>query len=339
MNSKLLIAVVVALAAVSVVDAGLRDRLAPTRTLNVAPFPHTFIARLQRTQFKPRIVSILWFGFQTWGFPRFRVQFFENDDTGASRFKFRFGLLHVAEYNDSTPDFQRSNIVVGSGIRLIGRGPEWTQIAYTGPDADGVRHAETSLTTTNRGTVTIGCKLAPRAVQSGNATLAANKIKFDLGISNFVYQRTGTKIAVLAVMNLKTGYRPPVQKVGAQSSGDSDDSDEINVDSGNGDGGRFAWVRKVYDSGNGRWLNVKTFTLRDDDTDYTGANTGTTGDVGDDDRQVDESSKLVVFVFDTNGQPTTLLWDPEIAIDDNASGRISASILVVLFAVVASLLA
>jgi len=332
MNKFIVLVVLVAVCAVA--EAGLRDRLAPSRELTVTPFPHTFTAKLTRTQLRPRMITILWFGFSTWGFPRYRVQFFENDADGTSRFKFRFGLLHIAEYNDVTPDFSRANVLAGRGIRLIGRGPEWSNIAYTNADANGVRTATTILTDP-RGVVTIKAKVAPRNVQDGNATLAPNKIKFDLSISNFQYASNTSKIAVLAVMTLKTVYNPR-QRTGADSPGNADGLDEVDLgDSGSGDGGRFAWIRQAWDTTRNRAVNVRAFTLRDDDTDYTGANTNTAGDVGDDDKDVNEASKLVVFLFDTDGQPNNLLWDPEIAMDDNASGRVTASIAVVLLTVLA----
>jgi hypothetical protein len=319
-----------------VVQAGLRDKLAPVRDLDLKTFPHVFTAQLTRMQAKPKELSILWFGFTTWGFPRFRVQYFEKDASGNAKFKFRFGLLHVAEYNDTTPDFNRANVIPGRGIRLLGRGPEWTDIVYTQADANGVRTATTSLNDP-RGTVTIKAKVAPRFVQDGNATLAPNKIKFDLSISNFQYQYSTSKLAVLGVMTMKSDFNPK-KNSGAASGGDADDQDEVDLSSAaTGDGGRFAWVRKAWDNGNGKPVTIKTLPIADaDDNDFAGAKTGASGDVGDDDKDPDEVAKLVVFIFDANGQPNSLLWDPDVVIDDNASGRVSASLVVVLLAVLAS---
>jgi hypothetical protein len=336
MLSKTLLILVIAIVACTVVEAGLKDRLAPARTLTVNTAPHIFTAKLQRLQLKPKEITILWFGFTTWGFPRFRVQFFENEEKGNSRFKFRFGLLHIAEYNDTTPDFQRANVIPGRGIRLIGRGPDWTDMVYTGPDAiTGVRTCMTQLVDP-KGTVKITAKVAPRAVVDGNATLAPNKIKFDLAIENFQYQYPTSKIAVLAVMTMKAAFNPKDNK-GSQSSINDDNADEVTVKSDTTvDGGRFAWVRDAFDTTRGQVVKVKSFPLRDDDSDYTGANSGKGGDVGDDDKDSNEVGKLVVFVFDTNGQPTSLLWDPEVAVDDNASIRLTGSFLIVVLAVLAS---
>jgi hypothetical protein len=282
--------------------------------------------------------SIFWFGFTTWGFPRFRVQYFENTATGNSRFKFRFGLLHIAEYNDTTPDFSRANIIPGRGIRLLGRGPDWTVIDYQTDPVTDVRTATTRLVDT-RGTVELTIRASKRPLTLNKTMLAPNKLKFDLGISNFQFQYPTSKIAVLGVMQMKIAYNPKENK-GAQSSADSDDSDEVAVgDTTNpdADGGRFAYVRNAWDNIGKKAVAVKSFPLRDDDTDYD-TYVGKGGDQGDDDKDDTEARKLVVFVFDRDTAQSTanLLWDPEVAINDNAGGRVAASFTVVLLAVLAA---
>jgi len=310
-----------------------RDKSLVERSIDVDKLAHIFTARLTRVA--PKFKSIFWFGFTTWGFPRFRVQYFENSvgTKDNARFRFRFGLLHVAEYNDTTPDFSRANVIPGRGIRLIGRGASWTNIAYTEDAATGVKTAMTSLTDPN-GVVEITAKVAPRAVIMGNSTVGPNRIKFDLAVKDFNFQYATSKIAVLAVVSLKSKYNHRENK-GAASSGDQDGEDEVAVDAGTGgDGGRFGYIRQAWDTINNRAVNIKTFPLRDDDSDYTDAGRG--GDQGDDDSDPDEVKKLVVFVFDPVSRTNNLLWDPEIAINDNASGRVAASFTVVLFAILAA---
>jgi hypothetical protein len=335
MKTWLLVALVAALAVLAnsqrLPD---RERQLAERTLEVDKFPHVFTARLTRAA--RRFRSIFWFGFTTWGFPRFRVQYFENSIGGVARFKFRLGLLHVAEYNDTTADFSRANIVPGSGIRLIGRGPSWSNINYVEDATTGVKSATTSLTDTN-GVVEITAKVAPRAIIDHNSTLAPNKIKFDLAVRNFNFRYPTSKIAVLAVVSLRSGFNSRENK-GAQSTGDQDGQDEVTVDDGNsGDGGRFAYIRQAWDTINQRAVAVKAFPLRDDDTpasEYSAAGQG--GDQGDDDNDGNEVRKLVVFVFDPATRTNSILWDPELGINDNASGRVAASLAVVLFAVLAA---
>jgi hypothetical protein len=348
---KALLVLLIAIVACNCVEAGLgRDY-----TLNADMGPQSFTARTDRTDLSPKDDSAtLAFGFSTGGFPRFRVEYFHGSGQDA-RFKFRVGLLHIAEYNDTTPDFQRANIVPGGGIRLIGRGPAWTNMVYKvdkSSDSLGLQRTDKVTCVTQlvdpKGTVKITAKAVPSYTADGNATLTPNKIKFDLAIENFQYQYPTTKIAVIAVMTMKAAFNPRQNK-GPDSGKNGDNEDEVALKSdSHNDGGRFAWVREAHDTSHSlAVVKVKSFPLRDDDTDYSDLSDGTL-----DDKEANEVDKLVVFVFDTQEcsiptnssclvlrQATSLLWDPEVELDDNGGARLTGSFQVsMLLAVAASCL-
>jgi hypothetical protein len=330
---------VVALAVDAQTRMSLRDSKLVARDMEADQFRHAFTVRLMRAT--KRFKSIFWFGFTTWGWPRFRAQYFENSAAGNARFKFRFGLLGVAEYNDTTTDFSRANIIPNSEIRLIGRGPSWSDLVYTQDTTTGIRTAETHLNDA-RGTVKIVVKGSPRSQIFQNSTLTPNKLKWDVSISNFNFQYPTSKIAVLGVVNFRSAYNPR-ERTGTNSGSDADNADEVTFgddsDSSDADGGRFAYVRQAWDRTRQRFLNVKAFPLRDDDTDYSAAGTG--GDQADDDSDPQEVKRLMVFVFDrdTSANGVDLLWDPEISIKDSSAGRAVASLAVVLFAILAAFFA
>jgi len=352
---KLLLLAVVLLAVALSVEAQNRRPPANNRTLDIdtTQGQHVIIARL--LSLAKRSISAIWFGFTTWGFPRFRVQYFHADDRvnkgAVAAFRFRFGIVDIKEYNDDGQDFNRSNVVRGSGIRLIGQGPKWSAIQCTAADANGKRVCSTSLGPSTGGCegvspchmdVTLSMRFAPHFLQDGNATLDANKLKLDIDLNNINYiGGANTKLVVFAVAFLRTTYQP-LHQTGAASPDDGNGLDETTVSdpTNPGAGGRFAWIRQIYDHVSARWTQVHSWPLRADDTDYTGASSGGS-DPGDDDNDPTETQRvLMAFLIDTNGHSSHLTWDPDVAANELSSGTSGASVatpsLLLLVAMVAS---
>jgi hypothetical protein len=263
--------------------------------------------------------------FTTLGFPRFRASYFHRNQDGAALFKYRVGMFGVVEFNDTAPEgFDTGDL--GSIVRtvnFVGKGTNWSPIAITSSPGGSVVNTRTgetffpaSATGPTDERITLSLTVADGYFRDvvQNRTLLPNGPKWDITIENIRYTHPNTKIAILLAVESFAGR------------GKMDDSDapvDTTLPEGSitvGNGGRFNWVKtvkaKFVDSFKNRNANLITSTLFSNTNTFNMSNNEDQGDSADFDAT--ETRSFIAFTPEGTDQPTTIIWDPSVLIDDDA---------------------
>jgi len=271
------------------------------------------------------------FMFTTYGFPRNRASFFARNSGGVEGFKFRVGMLGIVEFNDTGAEGfdagDRPYIV--RKLNFVGRGSEWSNIACSTAPVNTIdtRSCNTYFTVASTGEkVTLTMTVAEGYVRDSlnNRTLLPNGPKWDILLENLVYSFPTTKFAIIlaldsfAVRGKMDSTDAPVDTTQPEGT--------ITV----GLGGRFNWVKKVQ----ARWLNATrnrnadmiSSSLFSDTTTFDSTSADET-DAGDADAA--ESRQLIAFTPGGNDQPTSILWDPSVLVDDSGAFKASVPVLLI----------
>lgn len=264
------------------------------------------------------------FEFKFDGFPRIRARVQSRANENESSFTFRMGFRRLIEFLptagradpcfvDGDARFTVLNLVGLNGDRGNFR-DRWSQIAATTRNESGVVWRDFSSTYSFQGTnLTLRVQIAPQLLRTNqNVTLSPNGLKIWVGINNFKFNRTDTKLAIETFVQSRTQSQQL-------------DSTSIGVGSGNG---QLTWVPNML-SGSGQTLPVNAAQPANDDvSELEGAEVET---------ESGETVKRIVYCV--QGNQSSYLWDPTIQVSDTSSALVvRPSLLLALLAVALTLL-
>jgi len=262
----------------------------------------------------------------TLAWARYRVTYYESTANMLNYFRFRVGIAGITEFTGAV----WSETAVVSRLRLCNRpASDWSSfVTGTTPVTNADGSSYTLYTTSINGlgnqagaTVTITARLASGfgfamdAADQATIALAANKIKFDIEISNYNYTTPGSQLAIVTVVQA-------IDAVVMRAENSSDPNGGFNV----GAGGHFMW------------FNAAWHTFKNGSSAYQPIITTTpTGDVSqeyqltpqyavlDSDAVAEEVSTVVVHILSgSNEQPTKIQWDPEVSVvEQSGAARIA----------------
>jgi len=266
-------------------------------------------------------------------FPRFRVRYFHHstdaNSTTLNAYKFRVGLYSIIEFIDSTGNGymgNKSSIVSTWSLIGVPSALAWSTMKFTSLNTNttGVNAWElsTTLIKSNGANITIIAAISENICRDllRNRYLSPNAIKFNVDINNWVYTKSGTKLALVFGIDAKDSLHQydftatvPFDPTASES--------QILI--GPSSSARLSWVQNV----TAHWIDNHTdpngnygFQLynRSNDISWSPPTTD------DDDYDVTEQRTIVVYTVNTYSQPNYVWWDPAPQVDDASLDAVSA---------------